>query len=74
MDNYPENYDYEKVYTGTITKMEDNRYDNMTVFFRNMGYTEEELRTYFLPYFIKEGFVGNKRVELVILAEVKTIL
>ncbi len=74
MDNYPENYDYEKVYTGTITKMEDNRYDNMTVFFRNMGYTEEELRTYFLPYFIKEGFVGNKRVELVILAEVAGVL
>ena len=21
MDNYPENYDYEKVYTGTITKI-----------------------------------------------------
>lgn len=70
MNDYPENYDYEQVYTGAITKMEDVQYKNMLKFFDSTDYSEEELRKYCLPYYIKEGYVVRHQKELVILAEV----
>lgn len=70
----PDNYDYEKVYTGTVLKMDDTQYKYFKNFFAEGEEAEAEFLKYSLPYFIKPGYLGNKPVYLVVGAEILGVL